>query len=83
MAAYEVVPYRFYRHTSGRAASIHGALPWWNEIEKQQWTEVEQGYTVYNPLTNQYGIGRKPWETREEAQTWADTHRPSHISIGD
>lgn len=83
MAKYEVVPHSFYRHVSGKTASYHGALPWCNASEQLQWTFVQEGYTVYNPLTNEFGIGRVPWNTREEAQAWADSHIPSRIRIGD
>ncbi len=83
MTKYQVVPSRVYRHTSGQCASIHGSVPWRNDIEKAEWTIENSGFTVLNPLTSQYGIGRKPWATREEAQAFADTHTPSRIGLGD
>lgn len=83
MCKYEVVPYTYWRRDDGQTASVHGALPYKTDAESLRWTIVEDGFTLYNPLTNEYGIGRKPWSTREEAQAHADTYKPSRICIGD
>lgn len=82
MSKYEVVPNTFFRRDDGHTASIHGALPWHTEAEKGRWQSVTDGFTVYNPLTNEYGIGREPFATKEAAQAFCDTHRPSRIGIG-
>jgi hypothetical protein len=82
-AKYEVVPHVYFKRDDGRTASIHGALPWHTEAERGRWRTVEEGFTVYNPLTNQYGTGREPFATEEAAQRYCDTYRPSNIGIGD
>lgn len=83
MASYEVVIHSVWVHTSGRTASMHGALPWGMGGVKEDWALEARGFTVFNPLTGQYGTGRPPFETRGEADTYAATHRPSSIGIGD
>ena len=83
MSKYEVKPYRVWERDDGKIASFYGAVPYHTEEEAKRWQIVDKGFTVYNPLTGQYGIGRKPWETREEAQAFADKNRPSSIGIGD
>jgi hypothetical protein len=82
-AQYEVVPAHIYQRDDGKTASIHGALPWHTDSEKERWKVVQVGFTVYNPYTNQYGTGRAPFATADEAQAYADKYRPSRIGIGD
>lgn len=69
----KVIEHRFYRHTTGRSASIYGALPWRNEVEKADWTMVTEGYTIEHP-DGTIGIGRKPFATAAEAQAWVDAN---------
>lgn len=80
---YEVKPAMVYVSDDGMIVSVHGAAPWRNDAEKARWHLAQRGYTVYNPLTGQYGIGHKPWATRAEAQAFADANRPSSIGLGD
>jgi len=80
---FEVCAYQFWQHETGQTASIHGAVPWTSALDKSRWKVVEKGFTLYNPNTNQYGIGRKPFDTRQEAQAYADTHRAPTIGYGD
>ena len=81
---YQVIESKVWRHKSGRTASIYGALPWHNEKERPDWEFHVQGWTVYNPLTNEVGACRPPFATREAAQDWADNAGPcSSIGIGD
>jgi hypothetical protein len=81
---YEVVPAVVWRNQrTGGAASTHGAVPWRSEAEACEWKIEHKGFTVYNPLTNEYGIGRIPWPTQEEAQAFVDKHTPSRCRIGD
>jgi hypothetical protein len=68
-----VIENRFYRHTTGRTASIYGSLPWRNEAEKAGWTLVSEGYTIEHP-DGTVGLGRKPFATKEEAQAWVAAH---------
>lgn len=80
---YEVVPYRYWKRDDGKTASLHGAVPYVSETEKVRWTIVEDGFTLYNPNSNTYGIGRQPFKTRQEAEDFAATHRAPRTSIGD
>lgn len=54
----------------GRTASIYGSIPWVSDSERSQWRIQIVGYTVQHKKTGTVGIGRKPWETREEAENW-------------
>jgi hypothetical protein len=66
----KVLPYTFYKHKSGRSASIRGACPWVSDADKANWTKVTQGWTwevVDNRGNITYGLGRKPAETEAEA----------------
>lgn len=79
---YFVIPSSIYQRDDGKTASIYGAVPWQSDAERDRWSIVNKGYTVQNPLTGQIGIGAKPWATREEAEAYANMHRPSSIGIG-
>jgi hypothetical protein len=71
MSKVTVEPYRFWLHTSGRRASLFGALPWTSEADKQNWTLTEKGFTIKNPDGTR-GCGRPPCDTFEEAQALAE-----------
>jgi hypothetical protein len=75
---YEVVESKLWQSKSGRRVSIYGSLPWYSEAQRvaEGWEMVVIGYTIYDPTSNQYGIGRVPWKTRELAQEWVDTRNP-------
>jgi hypothetical protein len=80
---YEVVPSRVWLRDDGAKASIHGAVPWASDEECRRWRMVQNGWTVYNPLTGQYGVGRPPCATRQEAEVLAvQLGRPSNIGMG-
>lgn len=79
---YEVVPHRVWRRDDGRTASVYGSLPWVSADEEKRWGLVEEGFTVYNPLTGEYGAGRPPFPTLEAAQAFAASRQPSRIPIG-
>lgn len=68
----EVVESQIWRHTSGRTASIYGAVPYTSEADRQNWKIEIVGFTWYDTRTNTYGLGRRPAKTREEAQEVAD-----------
>lgn len=73
MKDFEVVRSHVWRHiATGFEVSPYGAAPYRNESERAQWRLIFQGYTVYNPRRNAYGIGRPPWKNKAEAQAWAD-----------
>lgn len=54
----------------GRTASLYGSVPWVSEADRQLWRIQIVGYTVQHKKTGIVGIGRKPWETLEDAKTW-------------
>lgn len=83
-ARYEVIPSRVWQRNDGARASIYGALPWVHPAEEKRWRMIEVGWTVLNPLTNEVGMGRPAFETREQAQAFADQlGAPSRMSIAD
>lgn len=82
---YEIIESRRWRASDGRSASIYGANPFRTDAERERdgWRVEVSGWTVRNPHTGEIGIGRKPWETRAEAQAFVEAHQPSRIRIGD
>ena len=75
---YEVIESKVWKHESGHVASIYGSKP-----HGEGWAIVQQGWTVRNPITGQVGVGRVPWQTKEEAQAYAAKIQPSRIGYGD
>lgn len=67
----QVIESRRWIHTSGRTASPYGSAPWTSEADRPNWSIEVQGYTIQHP-DGTIGIGRKPFETRAEAQAWID-----------
>ncbi len=69
MKVLEVIPARFWKHRSGRCASIYGALPWTGAPgnAREDWTMEERGWTWSNS-NGTIGLGRVPAATREEAE---------------
>lgn len=72
MARYEVIESKAWKSDDGRTASIYGAVPWTSPSEEKRWKMVTRGYTVRDNVSGTVGIGRQPWQTRSEAQVWAD-----------
>lgn len=70
MTRYEVIESRVWMRDDGLRASIYGACPWTNDADKQRWQLVTQGWTVCDVRSNTVGLGRAPFKTREEADTW-------------
>ena len=68
----EVIPHRFWEHTSGLKASLFGACPWTNAADKENWQVIERGWTWRDNRNGTIGLGRIPAKTREEAQELAD-----------
>ena len=82
MPKYEVIESRHWFHeATGRTASVYGAMPPGGVAAG--WKIVQRGWTVFNPLTSEVGVGRAPWATREEAEAFAAKFTPSRIGIGD
>jgi hypothetical protein len=67
MRVWEVIPARRWRHTSGRSASVYGALPWTSDAGKAEWTMETSGWT-WRMSNGTVGLGRVPAATREEAE---------------
>jgi hypothetical protein len=64
---------RAWRHSSGKTASLYGAVPWLSEADRPNWTVETTGWTVKH-RDGTVGLGRKPFITREEAQAWCDAN---------
>lgn len=75
---YTIIESKVWKHKlTGRQVSIYGAAPWNHPSDQANWEMVTRGWTVRNPYTNEIGICRQPWATREEAEQWATANRPS------
>ena len=75
---YQVIESKIWKHKlTGATVSIYGASPWTSPTDKVNWSIEVRGWTVLNPYTNEVGIGRVPWGTKEAAQNFADTHKPN------
>lgn len=62
----EIIPSRRWRHKSGKAASIYGAVPYVSEAEKADWHIETSGWT-WRKSDGTVGLCRPPAATREEA----------------
>ena len=70
---YEVVESKVWQHkTTKQKVSPYGACPWQHESQKHKWELIPQGWTIYDSKMNQYGMGRKPWQSHAAAQLVAD-----------
>ena len=76
MTQYEPIESKLWRNNQGRSASIYGALPYLSEAQRiaEDWRVVITGWTVRNLTDGTIGIGRLPWDTREQANEWISTH---------
>ena len=81
---YQVVPSNVLMHVaSGQRFSPFTSFPPIPGTVAEDYDRVQVGWTVYNPLTGQYGIGRAPWPTKADAEAWAAGKVCSAIGIGD
>lgn len=83
---YEVIPSRIWVNSkSGAKASIYGAAPWVTDASnKADWSVIDQGWTVRNPITGEVGACRPPFAEKAAAEAFAARlGRPSAIGIGD
>lgn len=83
MSHYTIIESRVWVNAvTGQRASVYGAVPYTSERECGQWALQTVGWTVRNNHNGTVGIGRRPWDTREEAQEWvdADTARRDTIT---
>jgi hypothetical protein len=72
MQKFEVIESKRWIHTSGKTASIYGAVPYLSEDDQKHWSIEVVGFTVRNNQTGTVGVGRAPWKTKTEAQAFAD-----------
>jgi len=75
MKTVEVIPCRYWmNHVTGASASLFGAAPWSSEADRPEWSVVEDGFTwrvTSRSGSVRIGLGRRPVETREEAESIA------------
>lgn len=70
----EVVESRVWSNaTTGATASIYGACPWTSDAEREQWDLKITGWT-WRLANGTIGMGRKPVDTREEAEEIMTQH---------
>jgi hypothetical protein len=69
MRVVAVVPSRRWLHTSGRTASLFGAVPWTGAAgdQEQDWSLEQVGFT-WEMSNGTIGMGRIPAKTRQEAE---------------
>lgn len=83
MPRYEVIPsVRWFHKPTGRTASVYGSCPWFDGTAEADWERQVTGFTVRDNRRNTVGIGRKPWETREEAEAWVAAEHARLASLG-
>ena len=63
-----VIEAKLWRHTSGRSASIYGALPWSNPADKDNWKLQKVGYTWTRADGTISPGSRQPFKTKREAE---------------
>lgn len=67
---FEVIESKALRNVkTGRVVSLYGAHP--DANNPADWEIFSRGWTVRNVKTGVVGVGRKPWETRDEAEAFA------------
>jgi len=79
----EVVESRSWKHKdTGAQASLYGAVPWSGRLgdKKDDWELVDQGWTIFWP-DGTVGIGKKPWNTKSEAELYLSLH-PTFKGMG-
>lgn len=77
---WSVVESVVWQRDDGRTRSIYGACPWTSERERARWKTISQGWTVQDARNGTVGCGWSPWQTREEAQGYADTWNADHAA---
>jgi len=65
----EVIESKRWIHKSGATASIYGAAPWTDESDRCNWEVEKVGYTIQWE-DGTVGMGRKPFESKEEAEAF-------------
>jgi hypothetical protein len=74
MKRYEVIESRHWKNDrTGATASLYGAVPYQRDAKAEGWEVVTTGFTIRDNVEGTVGIGRKPFDTQEEAETVAQT----------
>lgn len=67
----KIIESRYWKHTSGRTASLYGSAPWTSTADKPNWSIEVRGWTIaWDDGT--IGTGRPAFKTKEEAQEHLD-----------
>ncbi len=68
---YEIIKHKvWFNNKTNQTASIFGAVPYSNDIQKSDWIIQERGFTIYNKKLNITGTGNKPFTTYFQALNW-------------
>jgi hypothetical protein len=78
---YEVIESRCWKHSSGATASLYGAVPYQRDAAAEGWQIVMRGYTIQDNASGTVGIGRKPFDTKADAETVADEMEARIVGI--
>ena len=68
----EVIESKRWKHTTGKTASIYGAMPWTTKTDEPNWHIETVGYTL-KMSDGTVGYGRQALPTHEEAQVVMDS----------
>lgn len=71
MIRVKIIPSTVFVHKeTGRKVSTAGAHPAWSDSERKMWEVKQVGWTVIDTSSGTVGIGRRPFETREEIEKY-------------
>ena len=70
MRVLEVIEAKHWRHTSGRTASIYGAVPYYTDAQRGEWAIETKGFT-WRMSNGTVGLLRPAAKTRAEAEAVA------------
>jgi len=72
MREFEVIPYRLWVRDDGAKASVYGSVPWTSDAERERWAMETRGWTIRDNLSNTIGLGRPPFDSQTEAESFAE-----------
>jgi hypothetical protein len=67
-----VIEAKHWKRDDGHTASPYGAAPWTSESERARWHIESTGYSIAWSGDGTTGICRRPFPTRERADSYAD-----------
>lgn len=67
-ARFEIVDYKYWEHVSGRRASVHGAVPYYNDEQAKDWSIKTNGYGYFDFNRNTYHGPGVPFKTIADAK---------------